>query len=315
MKKKLFEKIFTAMKSDRMSDAAPSIDKLIDRNPSNPNNYIKKGDIFQKDGMHKEAIEAYHKAASLLINQGFLKKALVVYKIITRIDPENEKASSGIRNIISELQSERADTFTAAPGLPEYSAGVPQSVQETLEGIEGPGIGQAEEPFEIERNEVSAPPVPQSGGAGDIAVGTDEGRFETSDNDFFKPFSNGEVREIFRRADIRDFNASEMVVTEGDSGDSIYVIKDGKATVISHILGKTLQLAVLTRGDVFGEVAFLTGRTRTASVIADGPLHAYELNRTLIEDMIEQRPEIMDYLNEIYHLRVKETLSKARGKT
>lgn len=279
MEKNLFGEIVTAIKTERLSDAALSIDKLIEQNPSNPNNYIKKGDILQKNGMYKEAVGAYHKAAALLVTHGFLKKSLVVYKIILRIDPDNKEASDSIEGILSEIQSTKAVPF---PPLPEDS-----------------------EMFQSE-------PTPAVEVKEDIEQGLDEDIPYIKDNDFFRPFTGKEIKELLSRAEVKYYSDCEMVITEGDSGDSIYVIKDGNTRVVSHIAGRTIQLATLKRGDVFGEVAFLTGRTRTSSVIAEGPVTVYELNRLLIEDMLELRPEIMDYLNDIYHLRVKETLKRAK---
>lgn len=313
MKNNLFGKVFTAIKTDKLSDAASSIDKLIDKNPSNPNNYIKKGDVFQKNGDGNKAVEEYHKAADFLLKQGFLKKALVVYKLITRIDPDDAKASANIEKILSELQSPK--TVTDMKTTPVQDALTEMLGPELTSdgGIEEIDISAGGETYgSIDDDKPDEGISLSASEAEDLKHETDEDALEISRNDFFKPFSNEEVKEIFRMAEVRLYNSRNMVVTEGDSGDSIYVIKDGNANVVSHILGRVIQLATLSRGDVFGEVAFLTGRTRTASVIADGSLVVYELNRLLIENMIEQRPEIMDYLNDIYHIRVKETIKKVK---
>ncbi len=63
-------------------------------------------------------------------------------------------------------------------------------------------------------------------------------------------------------------------------------------------------------GDLFGEVAFLTGRPRTASVIAGGTLKVYEIGRMDIERIIESDPMVLSRLGEFFERRVKDTIKK-----
>lgn len=304
----LFDKMFT----DKSADAAPDIDELIKKNPSNPNNYIKKGDLFQKEGRYKEAAEAYHKAATLLEKDGFFKKALIIYKIIIRIDNNDEKAVAHVNKLVSEIQSldtARVSLYTVQEAPEPKQPDIMPEEKTGDKPIADPG-GAYEETASADAPTAKTPPVHEKAAAShDI----DEDVSGISDNDFFKSFTGDELQEIFHKAKVSHYNENDMVVAEGNPGDSIYVIKNGSARVVSRILDKDIELALLTRGDVFGEVAFLTGRPRTASVIANGQLTMYEMDRQLIEDMVEQRPEIMDYLNEVYHLRVRETIKKVKN--
>lgn len=309
---RFLDKIFASDNTGRATDTVPGIDELIMKNPANPNNYIRKGDLFQKEGRYKEAVEAYHLAASLLEKSGFFKKALILYKIILRIDNNDEKAAFNINKLLSEFQS--LDTTNVS----SYTAGEPPSPQQPDFMPAGmPADKPIADPGETYENtackgSLIEEPPPENKKAV-VATDTAEDVSGISDNDFFRTFTGEELQEIFHRAKVSHYNGNDLVVAEGETGDSLYVIKNGAAKVISNLLNRNIQLATLTRGDVFGEVAFLTGRPRTASVIASGLLALYEIDRRLIEDMIEQRPEIMDYLNEVYHLRVKETIQKVRN--
>ncbi len=64
------------------------------------------------------------------------------------------------------------------------------------------------------------------------------------------------------------------------------------------------------KGDIFCVIAFLTGRPRTASVFAEDSLAVFELTRPILERMLKRNPDIMDYLDETYHLRVKDGAKK-----
>jgi potassium efflux system protein len=117
---------------------------------------------------------------------------------------------------------------------------------------------------------------------------------------------------VLSRSEVKKFSAGQTVVKEGDTGDSVFIIKSGTVSVIAHILGKEINLATLVRGDLFGEVAYLTGRPRTANVIADKDVAVYEINKLLLDEIIERRPEIMSQVNEIYTARVKDTIEKVK---
>ena len=68
------------------------------------------------------------------------------------------------------------------------------------------------------------------------------------------------------------------------------------------------QKQALREGDVFGEVGFLTGRPRTAAVIADGPVEVYEIGRLDIEKLIETNPEVIARIEDFYETRVRDTI-------
>ncbi len=111
----------------------------------------------------------------------------------------------------------------------------------------------------------------------------------------------------------RTYADTQVVIKEGDSGDSLYVIRSGKAKVVAHLLGKTFELAVLGEGDLFGEVGFLTGRPRTASVIAEGPLEVCEITRQDIEKLIESTPDIMAKIGDFYETSVRDIISQMKN--
>jgi CRP-like cAMP-binding protein len=277
MEKTLFKKLFKSLKADKTTDAISDIDRLIKKNPSKPNNYIKKGDIYQKLGRNTEAIDAYQKAVDIYIDQGFSKTALAVYKLILRIDPGNKTAFKGSEKIISDLQLQEK-TFAKA-SLPPVKKQVKQQQEEAVRREEA----AKKEKVDIRYYE------------------------DVSKNTFLSPFNKKELETIFRKAKIRYFPAGEVVIREGDSGDSIFAIRQGNAEVVFTILGRNLLLDTLDSGDIFGEIAFFTGRERTASVIAKGNLIVLEFDRPLIEEMIELKPEIMEHMNETYHCRIKKT--------
>lgn len=111
-----------------------------------------------------------------------------------------------------------------------------------------------------------------------------------------------------------NFNPLEVVLHEDAPGDSMYVILEGRATVVTTLFGKTIELATLQPGDFFGEVAFLTGKPRTATIIAETQLEVVELSRSVLQKTIDSNPLLLDTLAEVYRTRAEMTVKLVRQK-
>jgi CRP-like cAMP-binding protein len=66
-----------------------------------------------------------------------------------------------------------------------------------------------------------------------------------------------------------------VVLREGDSGDSLYIVLAGRAR--ATIAGR--QVATLLAGDSFGEIAVLHGVARQATIVAEEALTTCMLPR------------------------------------
>ena len=62
----------------------------------------------------------------------------------------------------------------------------------------------------------------------------------------------------------------DIIMEEGTWAFYAYVLKSGKAKVVRTIDGRPVLIRTVKQGEVVGEMAFLGGAKRTASVIADG---------------------------------------------
>ena len=62
-----------------------------------------------------------------------------------------------------------------------------------------------------------------------------------------------------------DFGAGEPVFREGDLGTEMYIIQTGQVEIVRRVGDEDRQMAVLERGDFFGEMALLESLPRTAT--------------------------------------------------
>lgn len=96
---------------------------------------------------------------------------------------------------------------------------------------------------------------------------------------FFNDFTEEEIDELMAASNMLSFRRGETIIREGDIDNAFYIIAVGQVSVRK---GET-DLMTLSKGDVFGEIAFLTAMKRTASIIADTEVLALKINATAID--------------------------------
>jgi CRP/FNR family cyclic AMP-dependent transcriptional regulator len=83
-----------------------------------------------------------------------------------------------------------------------------------------------------------------------------------------------------------------VVFREGDAGDEMYVIQRGKVRVSKDFSGKAHVIAVLEKGEFFGEMAIVSRLRRTATVTAIDEVEALAFDRDGLLAMITRNPRI-----------------------
>lgn len=84
----------------------------------------------------------------------------------------------------------------------------------------------------------------------------------------------------------------KVLFEEGDVGDTMYIIKEGSIRISKKIGGKEHILAVLGKGDFFGEMAIVNRVTRTATATAASRVQLLSFNRQGFLSMIEKNAGI-----------------------
>lgn len=65
--------------------------------------------------------------------------------------------------------------------------------------------------------------------------------------------------------------AGGQIFSEGESGNTMYIILSGQVEIYFTIKKETTRLALMNRGDFFGEMALFRSKPRSASARAVGP--------------------------------------------
>lgn len=129
----------------------------------------------------------------------------------------------------------------------------------------------------------------------------------------FSDFTPDEFNDFVKKMVIQTTPPGKVIIHEGEAGNSIFLITRGSVKVYTSVSGKRVDLAELRPSDFFGEIAFLTGKPRTATVEAAEETDLLEVPEEELMDLISRRPRIKDVLQKYYEMRVQSTIEKVKG--
>lgn len=87
------------------------------------------------------------------------------------------------------------------------------------------------------------------------------------------------------------YEAGEVIFREGDPSDSMLVVLQGRASVMVHTGQQDIRVSSMRRGSAVGEIGFLDRALRSATVVAQERLLAYELAREAFDSLRKECPE------------------------
>jgi len=100
---------------------------------------------------------------------------------------------------------------------------------------------------------------------------------------FFQDFTDKQLNEMLSVCNLVKAEKDQVVIEEGGIEDSFYVLISGQVAVIS---GDT-TVAVIEKGECFGEMAYLTGNARSATIISQNECILLKFSSTLLEKLSE----------------------------
>jgi CRP-like cAMP-binding protein len=95
-------------------------------------------------------------------------------------------------------------------------------------------------------------------------------------------FSSEHLREIFNSSKIREYDAGETIIQEGQAEHCFYVLVSGKVKVVKD----EEEIASFDQtGDIFGEVSVLNNEVRSATVEAVGTTHCLAVDAQFVDKL------------------------------
>ncbi|HZT07687.1 MAG TPA: DUF1003 domain-containing protein [Chloroflexota bacterium] len=121
-----------------------------------------------------------------------------------------------------------------------------------------------------------------------------------SDVELLRALPPDEVQALAPKVELVEVPAGQIVFSQGDRGDALYVIEAGEAQVQRD--GR-MDVATLGPGEVFGEMAILAEEPRSATVLARTPLTLWRLWRADVHDLVQASPQFAAALRELAEKR------------
>lgn len=126
----------------------------------------------------------------------------------------------------------------------------------------------------------------------------------------FKKVDKQDLDLVYKAGWLLKAKPGQAVVTEGEEGIELYLIVQGTVQVVAQGASGIVELARLSRGAIFGEVGFLTGKPRTASVLAMDSVQLIRFSRRDLEDVLNKYPKVRKTLKVMMSARAEKTIEK-----
>jgi CRP/FNR family transcriptional regulator, cyclic AMP receptor protein len=125
---------------------------------------------------------------------------------------------------------------------------------------------------------------------------------------FFADLPEEQIQVLSSATKRRTFRTGEVIFHRDDPGQVLYMIKEGKVKIcIISPDGQEVSLAVLGKGEYFGEFALLDGLPRSADAVALEKVECYSLQRSDFHNIILKNPKIAILVLEALSKRLRNT--------
>lgn len=114
-------------------------------------------------------------------------------------------------------------------------------------------------------------------------------QFSLSDTYLLRGATIGDVETVRAISDIKEFGDGEAILASGDRGQDLMIVIEGRAQVQGPN-GEAIEDVRL--GSVVGEISFLDGKNRTASVVAQGKARALLIPAEDLRRIMRERPSL-----------------------
>ena len=111
---------------------------------------------------------------------------------------------------------------------------------------------------------------------------------------FGSGLTSADLAELLDASEIETVPAGRAILTEGDPGEDIYVIRVGSMIVEKNVGGKPVFLSYLPAGSYVGEMALIGGGKRTATVRAAVKSEVIRLPGAAFRRLMDAKPRLLE---------------------
>jgi CRP/FNR family cyclic AMP-dependent transcriptional regulator len=111
-------------------------------------------------------------------------------------------------------------------------------------------------------------------------------------NLFFEHLSSREKEEFLSGCETEIYRKDAPIILKDDTGRDLFVLKSGSATAADNWDEDVVPLAIFAEGDVFGEMSFVDGSPRSATVVANEDSIVYRMSFDRFQALMDENPRL-----------------------
>jgi hypothetical protein len=284
-------------------------------------------DVLVAAGRKHEAVPIFLGLADEFARDGFVAKAIAVLKKLERIEPGRGDVEKRLAHLVTEKRRSIPSTTSMAtleigmeeieiephpvsaaggnaPAAAAPPADLPARPDEAWAAPAETGTAASEQEFEEEFFDELAETLKASG-AETAAAGTGAAAAPKQvRSPLFDDFTEEELIAVMQRLDLVSFEPGDIVIAEGEPGDSLFVLTTGAVKAfVRNPSGRQHLVREMGEGSFFGEISILSGKPRTATITCTTRCELLELNRKALDAIAAIHPRVHQVLLEFYRQR------------
>jgi CRP/FNR family cyclic AMP-dependent transcriptional regulator len=127
-------------------------------------------------------------------------------------------------------------------------------------------------------------------------------------NFLFRNLDPDVIERIAALGSTVELAGNQVLFLKGDEGDALYGVLGGRIRISSGDAdGKEIILNIIDPGDIFGEIALLDGKPRTADASAMAPSQLLRVQRSDFLGLMAAEPRLTQHLMEMVCDRIRKT--------
>lgn len=279
-----------------LDEAALELSRAIYLDPRDAVLRQRLAELFVRLGRKAEAVREFQQVAGHFAAKGELLKAIAFSRAILDLEPAHEETqralahlyarrgdASGPHRSLPRSMSAAARPASAAPHAPNNAPDDAPTATSDLHAREG----KDDEPLFVDLSQAQRTPL-----------------FSMLDEETFL--------SLLATLVVRAVKAGEVLVREGEPGDSMFVVVHGAVDVLRGEPGPDARkLATLGEGSFFGEVALVARSPRLATVVAAADGLLFEIDREALNELALRHPLIERVVLDFYRGRLLANLLAA----
>ena len=291
---KLMKSGLSKASKGKYNDALKDYIEAVKLNNS-PNIHMKIGDCFIRVDKKTEAKKHYILAATKFTDKGIFLKAIAANKMILKIDPNDASAKERISVLHNKQSGDDGSTGLLPKAAVIEKKDVPKSGESEIKTMLFDSESLESE-FSLNRKrELSSYSAKEIGKKEDIEL--------------FSDLTHDDFIAVVDKIKPMTFLAGEVIVKEGDEGDSIFIIVSGEVSIFRNTeFGEEIYITDLSDGAFFGEFGFFLKSKRFAAIRAVAETTLLELKKRDMDNVIKEHPHVREVLIKFYKNRVLDTI-------